>query len=245
MRYERRTKQILEQKLKEHKRTPLFNPEVIKQMEQDFERWKGTVVRDEDRQNWYVTPRTVLGSEIPRGLVYTPIDVTALDYKEDLGFPGEEPYTRGIHANMYRGRKFTIRQLTGFGGPEDTNERIKFALEHGGTGVNVIFDLPTIQEYDSDDPMARGQVGMCGVAIDSVDDMETLFKDIPIDKVSVSLVTHYPTNTSILLPMYLVMAERRGIPWEQLQGSVQNDIIMESVVRSAPEHIPPAPVFKI
>jgi methylmalonyl-CoA mutase N-terminal domain/subunit len=146
---------------------------------------------------------------------------------------------------MYRGRKFTIRQLSGFGGPEDTNERIKFLLGHGATGVNIVFDLPTIQEYDSDDSKAMGQVGLCGVAIDSVEDMEILFKDVPIDKISVSIVSHYPSNTAILLPMYLVMAERRGISWEKLSGSVQNDFIMEEVVRGAPEFIPPNDCFRL
>jgi methylmalonyl-CoA mutase N-terminal domain/subunit len=145
---------------------------------------------------------------------------------------------------MYRGRKFTIRQLAGFAGPEDTNERIKFLLDSGATGVNIVFDIPTIQEYDSDSTIARGQVGMGGVAIDSVNDMELLFKDIPIDKMSVSLVTHYPTNTAILFAMYLVMAERRGVPWEKLSGSVQNDMVMEEVVRGGLEFIPPEECFR-
>ena len=239
------TKQILEEKLKKHQHTTLYNPEAIKEIDKAFEKWKNTAVSEEDRMNWYVIPHVVLGSEIPGGLFYTPLDVTALDYGKDIGFPGEEPYTRGIHANMYRGRKFTIRQLSGFGGPEDTNERIKFLLGHGATGVNIVFDLPTIQEYDSDDPMARGQVGMGGVAIDSVEDMELLFRNVPIGKISISMVTHYPTNTSILFAMYLVMAERRGISWDKLNGSVQNDMIMEEVVRGAPEFIPPQDCFRI
>ncbi|MBA7604220.1 Methylmalonyl-CoA mutase [subsurface metagenome] len=242
---EKTTKQILEEKLKEHKHTTLYNPEAIKEIDKAFEKWGNTAMSEEDRMNWYVVPRVVLGSEIPRGLFYTPLDVTASDYRKDIGSPGEEPYTRGIHANMYRGRRFTIRQLSGLGGPEDTNERIKFLLGHGATGVNIVFDLPTIQEYDSDDPMARGQVGMGGVAIDSVEDMEILFKSVPIDKISVSLVTHYPTNTAILFAMYLVMAERRGISWGKLNGSVQNDLIMEEVVRGAPEFIPPKECFRI
>lgn len=241
------TKQIIEEKLKDHRHISLYNPEVLKEVSKAFEKWGNTVIPEpeKDRRNLYATPHTVLGSEIPRKLLYTPLDVADLDYREDLNFSGEEPYTRGIHANMYRGRRFTIRQLSGFGGPEDTNERIKFLLEHGATGVNIVFDLPTIQEYDSDDPMARGQVGMGGVAIDSVEDMEILFKDVPIDKISVSIVTHYPTNTAILFAMYLVMAERRGISWDKLNGSVQNDFIMEEVVRGAPEFIPPSDCFRV
>ena len=146
---------------------------------------------------------------------------------------------------MYRGKKFTMRQLTGFGSPEDTNNRIKFMLKHGATGINVLFDVPTIQMYDSDDPMAAGQVGMSGVCVDTVDDMHTLFQDIPIDKISISLVTHYPSNTAILFSMYLVMAQERGIPWEKLKGSVQNDTTMEEVVRSGSEYIPPKDCFRI
>lgn len=239
------TKQILEEKLRDRGHTSLYNPKVLKEVSKAFEKWRNTVIPEKDRTNLYATPHTVLGSEIPRKLLYTPLDVANLDYREDVGSSGEEPYTRGIHANMYRGRRFTIRQLCGFGGPEDTNERIKFLLKQGATGLNIVFDLPTIQEYDSDDPMAMGQVGMGGVAIDSVEDMEILFKGVPIDKISVSIVSHYPTNTAILFPMYLVMAERRGISWDKLNGSVQNDFIMEEVVRGAPEFIPPNDCFRI
>jgi len=238
-------KQILEKKLKERRHTPLYNPKAVREIDEALSNWRDTTVNEDDSRNWYVTPHIVLGSEIPRGLLYTPLDVPDLDYDEDMGFSGNEPYTRGIHANMYRGRKFTIRQLCGFGDPEDTNERIKFLLEHGATGINIVFDLPTIQEYDSDDQMARGQVGWGGVAVDSVEDMEILFKDVPIDKISISIVTHYPTNTAILFSMYLVMAKRRGIPWNKLNGSVQNDFIMEEVVRGTPEFIPPTDCFRI
>jgi len=239
------TKQILEDNLKEQKYTNLYNSEAIKEIEKTFQKRKNTAVSEEDRMNWHVNPHVILGADIPVGLFYTPLDVTALDYGKDIGSPGEEPYTRGIHANMYRGKRFTMRQLSGFGGSEETNERVKYLLGHGATGVNIVFDLPTIQEYDSDDPMARGQVGTGGVAIDSVEDMEILFKSVPIDKISVSLVTHYPTNTAILFAMYLVMAERRGISWDKLKGSVQNDLIMEEVVRGAPEFRPPKECFRI
>jgi methylmalonyl-CoA mutase N-terminal domain/subunit len=167
------------------------------------------------------------------------------DYTEDLGNSGQEPYTRGLHANMYRGRAFTTRQLAGFGGPEDTNQRIKFLLDHGASGISIIFDLPTIQMYDSDDPVSTGQVGMSGVAIDSVEDMDLLFKDIDLGKVTVSLVSHYPSNSAILFPMYLALAKQRGIPWNRLKGSIQNDITLEEVVRSGLEYIPPKDCFRI
>ncbi len=242
---EKTTKQVLEEKLAGRERVPLYNPEALKKLSQEFDQWKNTAVREEDRKNWNVTPHTILGSEVPRGMLYTPLDKPDLDYMQDLGFSANEPYTRGVHANMYRGREFTMRQLTGFGGPEDTNERIKFMLDHGATGVSIIFDLPTIQMYDSDDPISKGQVGMSGATIDSVEDMEALFKDVPIDKVTVSLVTHYPSNTAILFPMYLVMAERRGLSWDKIGGSVQNDITLEEVVRSGAEYIPPGDCFRI
>jgi methylmalonyl-CoA mutase N-terminal domain/subunit len=241
----RTTKKILQKKLADRKRTPLYRRDVLKKLSQEFEQWRNTTVHREDRENWYVTPRTILGSDIPREMLYTPLSNPDFDYMEDLGHSGQEPFTRGIHANMYRGKEFTMRQLTGFGGPEETNQRMKFMLAHGATGLNVLFDLPTIQMYDSDDPISKGQVGMSGVAIDSVEDMDLTFKDIPLDKVTVSLVTHYPSNTAILFPMYLALADRRGIPWDRLRGSVQNDITLEEVVRSSPEYIPPQACFRI
>ena len=241
----RTTREILQEKLAGRKCVPLYNPEALEKLRREFERWQKTVVREQDRENWYVTPHTIVGSEIPREMIYTPLNNADLDYARDLGNSGEEPFTRGVHPNMYRGREFTMRQLTGFGSPEDTNQRMKFMLAHGATGLSPLFDLPTIQMYDSDDPISRGQVGMSGVAIDSVEDVEVLFKDIPLDKVTVSLVTHYPSNTAILFPMYLATAERRGIPWHKLRGSVQNDITLEEVVRSGPEYIPPEDCFRI
>ena len=239
------TKEILIETLADRKRTPLYHPEVLEKLRSEFEQWRNTTVHEEDREHWQVTPRTILGSDIPREMLYTPLNHPDFDYRDNLGFSGQEPFTRGIHANMYRGKEFTMRQLTGFGGPEETNKRIKFMSDHGATGVNVLFDLPTIQMYDSDDPLSKGQVGMSGVAVDSVEDMDLVFKDIPLDKVTVSLVTHYPSNTAILFPMYLAMAERRGIPWDKLRGSVQNDITLEEVIRSGPEYIPPKDCFRI
>jgi len=238
------TKQMIIEGLKSQRDRPVYNADTINKISREFEEWKNSAVSIENRKHYDITPHLLLGTDLPRGLVYSPIDIKFFDYGEDLGFPGKHPYTRGIHSNMYRGRKFTIRQLAGFAGPEDTNERIKFLLDNGATGVNIVFDIPTIQEYDSDSPAARGEVGMGGVAIDSVNDVELLFKDVPIDKVSVSLVTHYPTNTAILFAMYLVMAERRGVSWEKLRGSVQNDMIMEEVVRGGLEFIPPKECFR-
>ena len=242
---EKTTKEILEEKVPREERTPLYNPKALEKIRKEFDRWENSVVREQDRKTWEVTPHTILGSEIPRKMLYTPVDNSELDYGEDLGFSGEEPYTRGLHANMYRGRVFTMRQLSGAGSPEEVNYRLKFLLEHGATGTNLALDLATVQMFDSDEPEALGQVATVGVPIDCVADMETIYKDVPIDKVSSSIVTHYPRNTAIVFPMYLVMAERRGIPWDKLPGSVQNDFIMEDLVRSASEYIPPKDDFRV
>lgn len=239
------TKEILKQKLPSGETTPLYNPEAIKKLKNNFDSWKSTVVREQDRENWEVTPRTILGSGISRELLYTPLSNPDLDYERDLGFSGQEPFTRGVHANMYRGRTFTMRQLFGAGSPEYINKRMKMLLERGATGTNWALDLATVQMFDSDEPEAKGQVATVGVPIDCVEDMEVICEGVPIDKISASIVTHYPRNTAIVLPMYLVMAERRGIPWDQLAGSVQNDFIMESLVRSASEYIPPKDDFRI
>jgi len=245
MNNEKTTREIIQEKLAPKKRTPLYSRGALKKIKEEFKRWKNTVVREPDRENWEVTPHTIIGSEIPRELLYTPLSNAELDYQADLGFSGEEPYTRGVHPNMYRGRTFTMRQLFGAGSPEECNRRMKALLEHGATGTNWALDLATVQMFDSDEPESKGQVATVGVPIDCVADMEVICQDIPIDKVSASIVTHYPRNTAIIFPMYLVMAERRGISWDTLPGSVQNDFIMESLVRSAPEYIPPRDDFRI
>jgi len=242
---EKATKQILEEVEKKSERIPLYNPEALKRIQESFGKWKNTVVTDRDREGWQVTPHTIIGSEISRNLIYTPLDNSGLDYERDLGFSEGEPYTRGIHANMYRGQTWTQRQLSGAGSPEYVNNRLKFLLSHGATGTNLALDLATVQMFDSDEPEADGMVATVGVPIDCVEDFETIYKDIPIDKVSSSIVTHYPRNTAIVFPMYLVMAERRGYPWDKLPGSVQNDFIMENVVRSACEWIPPKDDFRV
>jgi methylmalonyl-CoA mutase N-terminal domain/subunit len=239
------TKEILQEKEGSGKSIPLYNQEALKQIEREFGRWRNAVLRDADRKDWQVTPHTIFGSELPRELLYTPLSNPDFDYQKDLGLSGEAPYTRGIHPNMYRGRAFTLRQLSGAGSPEYINKRLKMLLGHGATGINLALDLATVQMFDSDEPEAVGQVGTVGVPIDCVSDMETVFKDIPIDKISTSVVTHYPRNTAILFPMYLVMAERRGTTWDCLAGSVQNDFIMENLVRSACEYIPPRAAFRV
>lgn len=227
------------------KRQALFNGKALDSIKEGTIKWKEESLKEGDRKNWKVTPRTTLGSQIPRNLIYTPLDIPDLDYASTLGNSGQPPFTRGVHPNMYRGKKFTMRQINGFGGPEDTNKRLKFMLDSGATGLSVIFDLPTTQMYDSDDPISTGQVGTSGVAIDSTRDMEILFNNIPLEEVTVSIVTHFPSNTAILFPMFLAAAEKRGISFDKLGGTVQNDTTMEEVVRSGPEYLPPRDVFRI
>ena len=183
---------------------------------------------------------SVSGEEVD--LLYTPEDTADLDYERDLGFPGEFPYTRGVRGNMYRGRLWTMRQFSGFGTPEDSNQRNKFLLNHGQTGLSVAFDLPTIMGYDSDHERAEGEVGVCGVAIDSLRDMETLFDGIPLDKVSTSMTINAPA--AVLLAMYICVGEKQGVPSEALRGTIQNDLLKEYIAQKT-WIFPPEPSMRI
>ncbi len=176
---------------------------------------------------------------------YTPEDVAELDPARDLGLPGAPPYTRGIHRDMYRGRLWTIRQLAGFGTPEETNGRFRLLLDQGATGINCVFDFVTNRGFSSDHPLAEGDVGQGGVAIDCLDDMRRLFDGIPIDDVSVSLVLSNPVGAGAIFAAYLAMAGERGIPWEKLRGTLQNDFLMETVVLTAPNILEPAFSFRL
>ena len=157
--------------------------------------------------------------------VYAPADTAQLDYARDLGNPGQFPYTRGIHESMYRGKLWTMRQFAGFGTAEETNQRFKYLLAHGQTGLSVAFDFPTLMGYDSDHPRSHGEVGRCGVAISSTDDMETLFAGIPLDKVSTSMTINGPA--AMLFAFYIAAAERQGVKLDALRGTIQNDILKE------------------
>lgn len=173
----------------------------------------------------------VLESGIQVKPVYGPDDVAALDFQKDIGEPGEFPYTRGIHPLMYRARPFTMRQYAGFGTPAETNARFKYLIANGQNALNVAFDLPTQMGLDSDDPLAEGEVGRVGMAVNTIKDMEVAFDGVPIDKISVSLTINAPTV--ILLAMYLAMAEKRGVPMAKVRGTTQNDILKEYVGRGA------------
>jgi len=180
-------------------------------------------------------------SGIPLDRVYTPAD-SERDYLAELGLPGEYPFTRGVQPTMFRGRLWTMRQYAGFANAEETNKRYKYLLEKGQTGLSVAFDLPTQIGYDSDHPLARGEVGKVGVAIDSVRDMETLFDGIPLDQVTTSMTINSPA--AVLLAMYLVVAEKQGVPREKLGGTIQNDILKEYSSRGT-YIFPPGPSMRI
>ena len=181
-------------------------------------------------------------SGVPIGQLYTPEDIRDLNYEADLGDPGNPPYTRGIYPGMYRDRLWTMRQFSGFGTAADTNERFHYLLNHGQTGLSVAFHLPTLMGYDSDHPMSQGEVGKCGVAIDSLADMETLFKGIPLDQISTSMTTNAPA--AILWSMYLVVAEKQGVDWSKLRGTIQNDILKEYIAQKT-YIFPPKPSMKL
>jgi methylmalonyl-CoA mutase N-terminal domain/subunit len=173
---------------------------------------------------------------------YTGENVPDFDPAADLGEPGAFPYTRGIHADMYRGKLWTMRQFSGFATPEETNRRYRYLLDHGQTGLSVAFDLPTLMGYDADDPMATGEVGKCGVAISSLADMEELFRDIPLAEVTTSMTI--TSSAAILWAMYLVVAEKQGADWTRISGTIQNDILKEYMAQK--EYIyPPRPSMRL
>lgn len=183
---------------------------------------------------------TLSGNDVD--LMNTPKDMSGWNYMEKLSFPGQYPYTRGIHANMYRGKVWTMRQFAGFGTPEDTNGRFKYLLANGQTGLSTAFDLPTLMGRDADDPVSEGEVGICGVAISSLADMEILFDGIPLDKVSTSMTINSPAI--MIFAYYLAVAEKQGVSFDKLRGTLQNDILKEYIAQK--EYLfPPRPSVRI
>ena len=174
--------------------------------------------------------------------LYTPEDIANIDYIKDIGFPGLYPFLRGIHPNLHRGRLWTFRQFSGFGSAEETNQRYKYLLDHGETGLSVAFDYPTLYGYDTDHPMSRGEFGKCGVAISSLQDMEILFKDIPIDKVTTSMTINGPA--AIVWGFYIANAENRGINHRIIGGTIQNDILKEYIAQKS-FIFPPEPSMRL
>jgi methylmalonyl-CoA mutase N-terminal domain/subunit len=215
---------------------------MAKDVQKEFERWRKTTLNKSiskaaERESSFKTT-----SDIELQRLYTPLDIGALDYCDDLGFPGEPPFTRGAQPTMYRGRLWTMRQYAGFATPEETNKRYKYLLENGQTGLSVAFDLPTQIGYDSDHPLSDGEVGKVGVAIDTLKDMEILFDGIPLDKVSTSMTIN--STAAVLLAMYIAVAEKQGIKSEVLQGTIQNDILKEYAARGTYIY-PPAESMRI
>ena len=180
------------------------------------------------------------GQQVNR--LYTPADLEGFDYEEDLGYPGQDPYTRGVYPTMYRGRLWTMRQYAGMGTAVETNERFNYLLDEGQTGLSMAFDLPTQMGHDSDSKLAAGEVGKTGVAIDSLRDMETVFDGIPLDEVSTSMTINAPA--SVLLAMYIAVGDQQGVDREQLRGTIQNDVLKEYIARNTYIY-PPEPSMRI
>jgi methylmalonyl-CoA mutase N-terminal domain/subunit len=220
----------------------MFDKEELATIKGEWEKWEETILqktlnRSPERRDTFITT-----SSVPVERLYTPLDIADFDYEHDLGFPGQYPFTRGVHPTMHRGRLWTMRMFAGFGTAEETNTRYKYLLEHGETGLSVAFDMPTLYGYDTDDPQAEGEFGKCGVAVSSMADMEILFDDIPVNEITTSMTINSPA--AVLWAMYIAAAEKRGIPMEVLGGTIQNDILKEYIAQK--EFIfPPKPSMRL
>lgn len=220
----------------------MYDQEKLSQLARRKEEWqKGTLSKHSERFPERREKFMTTSSE-PIERLYTPLDVSEVDYQVDLGLPGEYPFTRGVHATLYRGRPWTMRMFAGFGTAEETNARYKYLMRQGNMGLSVAFDLPTLMGYDSDAPEALGEFGKCGVAISNLKDMELLFDGIPLGEVSTSMTINGPA--AILWAMYIVAAEKQGVPMEKLRGTLQNDILKEYIAQK--EFIfPPEPSMRL
>ncbi len=220
----------------------MFEKGKLAKIEEEMDKWEETTLqraisRFPERKEDFATPS---GSPVKR--LYTPLDIAEMEYERDLGFPGDYPFTRGIHPTMYRGRLWTMRMFAGFGTAEETNKRYKYLLEHGETGLSVAFDMPTLYGYDTDDPEAVGEFGKCGVAISSLADMEILLDGIPLDKITTSMTINLPA--AVIWAMYIVAAEKQGVPMEALGGTIQNDILKEYIAQKE-FYFPPKPSLRL
>jgi methylmalonyl-CoA mutase N-terminal domain/subunit len=206
-------------------------------LRQEAERWREKADSAPQRKPAYKTP-----SQIPVAPLYSPADIAEANYPQDIAYPGEFPFLRGVHPTGYRGRLWTMRMFAGYGLPEETNTRFKFLLENGQTGLSVAFDMPTLYGYDTDAPQAAGEFGKCGVAISSLADMETLFDGIPLGQVTTSMTINSPA--AIIWAMYIAVAEKQGVPLNQMGGTLQNDILKEYLAQN--EYIfPPEPSMRL
>ena len=220
----------------------MYDKDLLEVLRQALEEWEQTSLQETlssrpERQERFMTTSS---ETIER--LYTPLDIADLDSVRDLGLPGQYPYTRGVHPTMHRGRLWTMRMFAGFGTAEETNQRFKYLLEQGQTGLSIAFDLATLMGYDTDAPEALGEFGKCGVAISSLADMEILLADIPLDKVSTSMTINSPA--AVIWAMYIATAEKQGVKLEQLRGTTQNDILKEYIAQK--EYIfPPDPSMRL
>jgi len=211
-------------------------------LKSDLKRWQETTLKKTLERSAERMPAFTTDSGIPVKALYTPLDLAGIDYQQEIGFPGEYPYTRGVYPSMYRGQLWTMRQYAGFGAAEETNQRFRYLLERGSTGLSMAFDLPTQLGLDSDDPLSEGSVGRVGVAVDSLADMETIFGGIPLDRVSTSMTIN--ATAPILLAMYIAVGEKQGVAQSKLMGTTQNDILKEFIARGT-YIFPPGPSIKL
>jgi methylmalonyl-CoA mutase, N-terminal domain len=218
------------------------DPQKLAALRQALHEWQASTLQSAlsvlpERQEAYLT-----ASSEPIERLYTPEDIADFNYLDDLGFPGQYPFTRGIHPSLHRSRLWTMRMFAGFGTAEETNQRFKYLLAHGQTGLSIAFDLPTLMGYDTDAPEALGEFGKCGVAVSSLQDMELLLQGIPLDKVSTSMTINSPA--AVIWAMYIVAAEKQGVRSDQLRGTTQNDILKEYIAQK--EYIfPPEPSMRL
>jgi len=219
----------------------LFDEQKLKEIKHRKENWENETA-SKSLEKLPEKGEFSTSSNIPINRIYTPLDIADFEYSRDLGFPGEYPLTRGVYPTMYRARLWTMRQYAGFGTAEQTNQRFKYLLEHGQTGLSVAFDFPTQVGYDCDHPMAAGEVGKVGVSTSTLRDMEILFDGIPLDKITTSMTINAPTN--ILLAMYIAVGQKQGLEQPQLGGTVQNDILKEYVARGM-YIFPPKPSMRL
>jgi len=219
----------------------MFKDEEITKIRKQREKWEqlfsSAMKNHPERKDKFTTL-----SDIEVKSIYTPEDIKTMEYDRHLGFPGMEPFTRGVHTTMYRGKIWTMRQFAGFGTAEESNRRYKYLLGHGETGLSVAFDYPTLYGYDTDHPLARGEFGKCGVAVSSLKDMEILFQGIPLDKITTSMTINGPA--AILWAMYITTAEKQGVPNDKIGGTIQNDILKEYIAQKS-FIFPPEPSMRL
>ena len=227
---------------KTDEKSSLFSEEKLQEVMEAQKEWEEGPLAEETNKHPERMPRFSTISDLEINRLYTPRDIPDFDYLRDLSFPGCYPFTRGVHTTMYRGRLWTMRQFAGFGTPEQTNERYRYLLSIGQTGLSMAFDFPTLYGRDSDDPMSRGEVGKCGVAVDTLKDFEIIFEGIPMDKITTSMTINPPAI--VLLAMYIATAEKQGVSQDKIGGTVQNDMLKEFIAQKTWIY-PPLPSLRL